>query len=476
MLDELDISHAPRGVLAASKLVEAVASIGDLAERHYLELKGPSDLVSKSNKAKIAKFILGAANRMPDKAAAAFEGCAVMIIGITANGAEGVPPIEMLELSKVIEPFLGPAGPRWDIVRVPVASSTNEVLVVVVEPPTLGQSAFPCRANGEGLADGRIYIRADGETREVTSAEYDLLVERGRATPTAAVDFDVSIVGAIRPIALDEASTLEIHLARVRQNLMSALPRPAPASDGPVGIGAALAGLSASSTLRTFPGFAQEPEDRSEEEYVAEIEHWEDCFREVWPEAVDRLVGYARPSAVVRIVNKTSTFFHDLQVQIHLEGDIRGVDYRELERGLPSLSELGLPEPPRAWGPQPNRILSQLGQIPLNYDFGSIGGLASSRLTWTNSGSIDLTLDVGDLRPRADEQFDEEEIVLALHARSGVAPVRGTWQITARGFNQVFEGSFEIALADGVADFTPVWERILDLADGDDSDEEEAPA
>ena len=167
MLDELDISYAPRGVLAASKLVEAVASIGDLAERHYLELKGPSDLVSKSNKAKIAKFILGAANRMPDKAAAAFEGCAVMIIGITANGAEGVPPIEMLELSKVIEPFLGPAGPRWDIVRVPVASSTNEVLVVVVEPPRLGQSAFPCRANGEGLADGRIYIRADGETREV---------------------------------------------------------------------------------------------------------------------------------------------------------------------------------------------------------------------------------------------------------------------------------------------------------------------
>ena len=38
----LDISRAPRGELVAAQLVAAAATVGDLAERHYLELKGPS--------------------------------------------------------------------------------------------------------------------------------------------------------------------------------------------------------------------------------------------------------------------------------------------------------------------------------------------------------------------------------------------------------------------------------------------------
>ena len=62
-----------------------------------------------------------------------------MIVGITKQGIEGVPPIEMLALSQVIQPFLGAAGPRWDVVRVPVEGSTNQVLVILVDPPQVGQ-------------------------------------------------------------------------------------------------------------------------------------------------------------------------------------------------------------------------------------------------------------------------------------------------------------------------------------------------
>ena len=138
----IDLARAPRGELAAAHLVTAVADTGDLAERHYLELKGPPDLATKVNKAKVAKFILGAANRLPDRAAEAFEGYGVMIVGITKQGIEGVPPIEMLALSQVIQPFLGAAGPRWDVVRVPVEGSTNQVLVILVDPPQVGQPPF----------------------------------------------------------------------------------------------------------------------------------------------------------------------------------------------------------------------------------------------------------------------------------------------------------------------------------------------
>lgn len=107
----IDLTRAPRGELASAQLVAAVARTGDFAERHYLELKGPPDLASKVNKAKVAKFILGAADRLPDRGAEAFEGYGVMIVGITKEGIEGVPPIEMLALSQVIQPFLGAAGP-----------------------------------------------------------------------------------------------------------------------------------------------------------------------------------------------------------------------------------------------------------------------------------------------------------------------------------------------------------------------------
>lgn len=53
-MPELDITRAPRGVLAAQALVAAVAEQGDLAERHYFELK--STLSTKKDKAKIAKL------------------------------------------------------------------------------------------------------------------------------------------------------------------------------------------------------------------------------------------------------------------------------------------------------------------------------------------------------------------------------------------------------------------------------------
>lgn len=226
---ELDLTRAPRGELAAAQLVAAAADRGDLAEHHYLELKGPPDLASKVNKAKLAKFILGAANRLPERAAEAFEGYGVMIIGITENGVEGVPPVEMLALSQVVQPFLGAAGPRWDIVRVSVEDSPNQVIVLLVDPPLTGQPPFICRSNGEGLQSGRIYFRGDGETREATADEVDLLMARGSARLADPVELEVGIVGTVVPLIVDEDRTINEYIVKTRRRLLDALPaRPQP--------------------------------------------------------------------------------------------------------------------------------------------------------------------------------------------------------------------------------------------------------
>jgi hypothetical protein len=363
----IDLARAPRGELAAAHLVTAVADTGDLAERHYLELKGPPDLATKVNKAKVAKFILGAANRLPDRAAEAFEGYGVMIVGITKQGIEGVPPIEMLALSQVIQPFLGAAGPRWDVVRVPVEGSTNQVLVILVDPPQVGQPPFICRSNGEGLQSGRIYYRGDGETREANADELDLLMARGASRPPAPVELDVAVVGTVVPLTVDQ-QTVDDLVTNARRRLLAALPKPEPkqspttgfatgSSDGfraAMGASSSLSRLfadqtSAASHLAAFTA-TEEPEKRSEDEYRAEIDAWEERFRAAWAEAVELFAVHALAANEVTVVNKTQTFLHDVQVKLHLDGAVEAQE-RHGPAERPDWRDLKLPSPPRKWGP-----------------------------------------------------------------------------------------------------------------------------
>ncbi|EPH06829.1 hypothetical protein HMPREF1531_00431 [Propionibacterium sp. oral taxon 192 str. F0372] len=69
---------------------------------HYLELKAAPDPVTEVNKSKVAKFIFGVANWLPDRATEAFEGYGVMIVDIAKEGIEGIPLIELFALTQVI--------------------------------------------------------------------------------------------------------------------------------------------------------------------------------------------------------------------------------------------------------------------------------------------------------------------------------------------------------------------------------------
>lgn len=487
----IDVSRAPRGVIAATELVAAVAQIGDLAERHYLELKGPGDLNSKANKQKVAKFILGAANRMPDKAAEAFEGCAVMIIGITKVGVVGVPPIEMLELNKVVEQHLGPTGPRWDIVRVPVKDSGNEVLVIVVEPPQIGQPAWICRASGDGLADGRVYIRADGETREASSAEQDLLRERGATLAAGPVELDVRVVGEVTPILVDGARTRDEYIAITRTRLLDALPKPSPqvevvSDDTSVGFmtqtsasldGYAKLSESIEKVAQSVVGsamFDSIPEKRTEEQYRKQIDDWEADLRAAWPGIVLEFASYINSRNEVEVVNKTTTFLHDVDVNVHIDGDVTTVEPRETPDRIRDL-DIEMPSPPRAWGPKQKNFGLTLGFNPALYTpHINPGSFRPSNSNWRNSGSVDNDVTVGDLRPKATFRTDDEESLLVI---IGDAPekVTGFWSSTVRGYNEVFKGALEVEVAE-THDLTTAVRSYLGLPDdglGDQDHDEE---
>src|SRR5699024_11029346 len=365
--------------------------------------------------------------------------CAVMIIGITEDGAVGVPPVEMLELQQVIQPFLGVSGPEWDVVTVLVGDSPNVVLVVIVEPPEPGQPPFICRSNGEGLQDGRIYVRAEGETREAKAEELDQLLERGRATAESDVRLEVSLTDSITPVALDTSVTIEEYIDRARARLLAALPGPSSLTH---------------STLRGswVTSLSEVPEDRTEGQYQHEIEDWAARASAAWPAALERFLGMALRPIAIRIENLGQQYLEDVQVSIHLEGEVHGVEYisgyyTDDPDDRPAPESLGLPGPPRAWGPRPNPAMF-LTTPHYPADLGYLADLSTGprRLNWNNSGSVDIRLDAGDIRPQSNEEFHEEEVALVLWAHRDPEPVRGSWSITARGHHHVYEGELSVAL------------------------------
>lgn len=463
-MTEPDLSRAPRGVLAARALIVAVAQQGDLAERHYLELKSTLDLSTKKDKEKIAKFILGAANRMPDVAAAAFEGYGVMIIGVAKDAVTGIPPVEMMEISKVIQHYVGAAGPRWDVVWVPIENSDNQVLVVLVDPPVIGHGPYPCRANGESLTDGRIYIRAEGETREAKSEEVDLLIQRGLAGAVE-VDFAVELLGDITPVIFDKATTVDEYVRLERTRLISALPRKEPT---PRAVTSPIEGLLGAAGYReAFAAFSaigsdplSEPEDRTEDEYLKSIDHWEQHFRNAWGAALSKIAASQLVPIIVRVANRSTTFFYDVEVKLHLEGPVFALDYTKPEWAN-DFSDLELPPPPRTWGPRKRSF-----GIP---DHARFANLAASNMaayvprsvSYKNGGSVDVSLDIGELRPRGTYESEDKEFVLVMTDHA-VTSIHGTWELTARDHNNVYTGEIDVAVA-GARDLTAVARHVLGL-------------
>jgi len=103
----LNTDAIPLGERSLRSILEHVLAVGDEAETSYLEVKSAVDPTSKSGVAKIAKFLLGAANRRPKETALHFHGYAVLVIGAQKGSAEGVPRgVEAHEL----EDRLGPCG------------------------------------------------------------------------------------------------------------------------------------------------------------------------------------------------------------------------------------------------------------------------------------------------------------------------------------------------------------------------------
>jgi hypothetical protein len=456
-MTEVSVDGVPTGERRARRLVEEACAAGDLAERHYLELKGALDLQSKKDLAKIAKFILGAANRDFDLANKAFDGHAVMIVGVAAGEAVGVVPVEMHELARAVERFTGPNGPGWDIARVKLDGDDREILLVIVDPPPVDKPPFVCHDNGDGMRDGAIYVRADGETREAKAPEVLRLAERATHRPTA-VEVEVE-VASIHAYEVDDdavrAEYLETTKMRLRRAYMDA--------QAPAVLSEALGGVSKIlfeqlSTLQAIGGMTTSPESRTHDEYEREIEDWENRVRQAWTGALDRLLGILLAGTVVRIANLGEAFLTNVELRLHLEGAVEALPWVDDEV---EPRKLKLPSPPRAWGPTKTQRSYDFLQPPLHPPYMPVRIPSHPDIEYRNGGSVDLTVSASEIRPRGVYTSDDDECVLVVRDRA-LTQVEGDWSLTAQGYDRVFEGRLTQAVAAPLK-FEPPLRKLLGL-------------
>lgn len=421
-MKEVDLSRVPTGEIGWATLLAYAKEADDRVERYFLEVKSGVDLNTKKDRAKVAKFILGAANRDPEKAARRFGGYAVMLLGVGGGAAPGIPGFEAMDLSRDVQKFMGVDGPNWDFDRIP-GDGGQDVIAIVVAPPT--GEVWTCRADGDGLNDGDIYVRADGETRKAKGDEVRAMVERATTSAAPSINVEVDMVGEVAVAHIDQAVLVDAIESAGQALIDQAIPR---RGSEPYGGTAASIIAAASYTY----------DRRSKEEFKAEVEAWLAKARK-FPEAgVLKALGRAREGVQVRVRNRSRTFLRDVRIDIEIDGTI-ATPWRELHPETPIDPIPG--GRPEDWGKK--SLVSAIMPRPSGpiYPRSRHGIVEIKQHSPTR-----LTLAMDSLRPEEEFTSDADDVVLVIFNDSSLSePISGRWRLTADGVHDVHEGEFGLA-------------------------------
>lgn len=427
----MDTSRPPHGERQRKALLAEIVAGGDTAEKHYLEIKRQLDFSSKEETTKIAKFILGAANRLPATAERHFGGHAVMVIGAEQGGLPGVPAgTEVLDIEQKINKFLVPGGPQWELERAPADSPGQEVLFILVDPPQDGDPIYLCRADFQGskvnLGNGDIYVRAQGQTRKATAPEIDDLMTRAGKKSLPTPELTVSLAGDAHHLDLTPERLNQFIDSKVEKARTEHLSPPAfgPAQGSPL-----FAGLNAQVLL------GLDPSRLSPEAFERQALEWEQQIRAEWQENLGRIAGAALPGLVIELGNRQSTFLEAVRFDLVLE-DAYGVDTEDPDdvtpkKLFPPVIVKRNPFDPHGLGLLPqnfNNIRPALSQYPLK---------------WKNVGeNLHIIIELDQLRPGTPWASDGDDFVVI--CRHNVTALSGTWRATVRGHDQAFEGDVSL--------------------------------
>ncbi|OYN92552.1 hypothetical protein [Parenemella sanctibonifatiensis] len=415
----MDADMIPLGERALRSILDHVLAVGDEAEASYLEIKSSLDLASTEGVAKVAKFLLGAANRRPQEAARHFHGYAVLAIGAQKGRSQGVPRgVEAHELEDRLRPYLGPQFPAFEFGRISI-DDDREVLFVVAQPPQDGQTIFPCHKSFQGvkrqdnLDDGAIYMRGASNTRPARAGEVLALVERARGGGKSPINLDVEIHGAISRV--ERVNEVLERLYEFEEEEFNK-PRK-PTEDAP----------PSALLVRNVFGRTQPPEPG---ERAKRLEAW----RSEKPTHTERgrghFLGVALSGIGIRVLSHDRfvakphliVTFHDCEVFDYRESD--DADYRKVVEPIVRRQD------PYGIGFDPSDLRIAARGYPVN---------------WSNHGNnAEVTVTPESFRPNVPWTSDEDDyVILARDPQASAVVV--TWVLTEDGNDTVTRGELEVA-------------------------------
>jgi len=429
----VDTDFVPFGEHRLKVILEGVLIEGDKAESAALEVKSDIDVSQKGlGIAKVAKFILGAANRMPNVAQGHFRGYAVMLLGAQRGSTHGLPGgVEAHELGDRLRAYLGPNGPSWDLARLPV-DHDREVLFIVVDPPELREPLYPCHKDFQpqdkqdakhALRDGALYMRDKSSTRAATAVEVLALFERGRAASTPDVSVGLTCDGSA--VSLHDANQMLEHLVSVlaEQHREERLERDARPDE------------SANPLLQSFnyPPYGRTKPSGPPGPVEEVLEAWERRTRSAWDQTIGVLAGAAWRPVGFTVLNSAASYLTSPLMIVTIDGaygvedeDLDAVDFDDV---LPTV----VPST-KSWHDQ------------MQASIGHVRPAHRQELEWRNTDSgIEVRLTPEALRPGTPwSPRDSDLVVIARGAADNT--LHGTWTLTAEGLGEQFAGELLLSV------------------------------
>ncbi|MGK9148461.1 hypothetical protein KXS11_12615 [Plantibacter flavus] len=416
-MTDIDLSRLPTGARSWAALVTWAATSDDREERYFLELKSDVDLTAKHGRHKVAKFILGAANRDPAKAAKRLGGHAVMLLGVSKGVTAGIAPFEAQDLEREVRKFTGASGPGWDFERIPL-DGDNDVIAIVVDPPTA--TIWPCLADGEGMTNGDIYLRGDGRTEKATGGEIQAMLSRAAAAvePLGLPEVTVEIVGEVLAVEYD-SERITAAVQKMAADYSDSVREPT----SPV-----LYGVGASSMML---------DRRSKADFRRQVERWKSATLADPASALLEGAAGAAASFRLRITNPVAVSLRDMRIELEFDDAVRALDWENPEEQL----EL-FPGKPLPWGR--DSVVASLASMNVRPSaVRDMDGVV--RIMRSSPAKLSLSLKL--LHPMDDRLTEDKDIVLVLFVQ-GEPPqqISAKWRLTAGDVNDIREGTVMAAV------------------------------
>ncbi|MGC4991342.1 ATP-binding protein [Nocardia salmonicida] len=440
----IDFTRLPQGQMEWSELVEHLRDTGDDYETDYLEVKSDVDPTIKPGRAKITKYILGSANRMPDIAGQHFTGHGVMVLGVGNGAIPGVPKIDEKDLKNYLSAYLGKgARPRWWTERVDIPGVPDRyVLIIVIAPPQNGDPIFPCRKefpdpSGKGmmLMNGAVYLRRSSETITANADEIDALSVRLTAGYNPKAEPSVTVNGSVYRVRCSR-EIFDRHIKAVREMLGTPVERQS---------------YFESTSLFT--------ERRSAAEFRAEVDEWEREFANGISILVNDVIGAFVAPIEIQIVNHGGAYISQPEVYIDLDGkEIRFVDINDHNEYAIAYE---LPDLPAKWGTAHHWTDFAPLAAAAPYDSGVLGpvdshGVVSIR---KEDNSLRMSFRLKDLRVGAPPSRTETDFVLITTENAGVK-FSGRWKLTGADHTHIYSAA-DVELEVVEIDITENVEKVL---------------